>query len=106
MMLPMKASKKQTYTDYPNRLTKIAQSLELLHEGEVLRAMEALKKAMLPVSLPGIDVEKVYNQMFYDKKVKNNKLRFVLPKHIGEVLQCNIEDTDMIKRVIGELGQS
>ncbi|MHB8064236.1 MAG: 3-dehydroquinate synthase [Ruminiclostridium sp.] len=62
-----------------------------------------LLKLELPVSLPGMDVDKVYNQIFYDKKVEDNKLKFVLPRKIGEVFQYNIEDSELIKKVLRDL---
>jgi 3-dehydroquinate synthase len=83
---------------------KMAHKLELVNEENVLRVIGTLKRAGLPVRLDDVDVEKVYSQMFFDKKVKNNKLSFVLPKRIGEVIQCNIEDAKLIKQVIAELG--
>jgi 3-dehydroquinate synthase len=64
-----------------------------------------LQKLELPVSLPGLDVEKVYSHIFYDKKVKDNKLKFVLPRRMGEVFQCNIEDSELIKKVLMDLSK-
>jgi 3-dehydroquinate synthase len=52
-----------------------------------------------------MDVEKVYEQIFYDKKVKDNKLKFVLPRKIGEVFQCTIEDTALLKKVLNDLAK-
>jgi 3-dehydroquinate synthase len=71
--------------------------------GEEVKAI--LLKLGLPVSLPGMEVDKVYDQIFYDKKVKDNKLKFILPRKIGEVLQCNIEDTELIKKVLCDLSK-
>lgn len=82
---------------------KIAQYLEMVNNETVDKVTETLKKIGLPVRKPGLDVEKVYRQMFYDKKIKNNKLTFILPKGIGEVIKCNIEDQELIKRAIKDL---
>lgn len=82
---------------------KMAKLLEMVNEDTLKKVVAILTKVGLPVKLEGLDVEKVYNQMFYDKKVKNNKLLFVLPKSIGEVLQCNIEDDILIKKVLTDL---
>lgn len=62
-----------------------------------------MKKAGLPVRLPGIDIHDVCKRMFYDKKVKNNKITFVLPEDIGKVCRTIIEDMDLIKKVLSEL---
>lgn len=80
--------------------------LNLIDEESTLKVEDTLKKIGLPVTLEGIDVEKVYNQMFYDKKIVGNKLKFILPrKKIGEVVQCTIEDEKVIKRAIESLGK-
>ena len=79
--------------------------LDVISEAMVGRVQAILRKLELPVSLPGLDVEKVYNQIFYDKKVKDNKLKFVLPRKIGEVFQCNIEDSELIKKAIYDLAK-
>jgi 3-dehydroquinate synthase len=84
---------------------KMAQYLKMIDEIEVEKVSSTLDKIGLPVRVENIDVDKVYNQMFYDKKVKGNKLNFILPRErIGEVIQCVIEDEGLIKRVISELG--
>jgi 3-dehydroquinate synthase len=62
-----------------------------------------LESAGLPVKLTGFDVHKVYDTMFHDKKVKDGKLTFVLPKDIGEVIRCNLDDEELIKAVLSEL---
>ncbi|MCX7923237.1 MAG: 3-dehydroquinate synthase [Clostridia bacterium] len=83
---------------------KLACYLEMIDNGVVEKVKNTLEKIGLPVRLYGIDVDKVYNQMFFDKKVKKNKLVFVLPKKIGEVIQCSLDNEVLIKKVIGELG--
>lgn len=83
---------------------KMAQYLEMVDEDLVNEVKSTLMKIGLPVKLDGIDVEKVYNQMFFDKKMKENKLAFILPrKRIGEVVQCTIDDENLIKKVISDL---
>ncbi|MDP4179947.1 MAG: 3-dehydroquinate synthase [Bacillota bacterium] len=82
---------------------KMAKYLDMIGESDVSRVVDTLKKIGLPVSLEGIDIDEVYNRMFFDKKVKDNKLNFVLPKAIGEVIQCVIDDEALIKKAIGDL---
>ena len=79
---------------------KIAEYMEIIDEKVSERVENLIKKVGLPTKLPEIDIDKVYRQMFYDKKVRNEKLLFVLPKKIGEVIQTNIEDEDIIMRAI------
>ncbi len=82
---------------------KMALKLEMVNEELVDNIIRVLEKIGLPTKLKELDVEKVYNQMFFDKKVKNNKLRFVLPKKVGEIIQLNIDDEELIKSVLEEL---
>lgn len=82
---------------------KMAAYLEMTTGETVERVKKVLEKVGLPVSLGNLDIEKIYNQMFYDKKIKNNRLVFVLPKKIGEVIQISIDDADLIKRVLKDL---
>lgn len=77
--------------------------MDILPETVIENVKAILVKLGLPVSLPGMDVEKVYQQIFYDKKVKDNRLKFVLPRRIGEVFQCTIEDTELLKKVLNDL---
>lgn len=72
---------------------RLANYLDLIDDTTTEKVKTTLEKIDLPVSLKGIDVDKVYNQMFYDKKIVGDKLKFILPrKKIGEVIQCTLED--------------
>ncbi|MEN2776527.1 3-dehydroquinate synthase [Acetivibrio clariflavus] len=83
---------------------RMAQYLEMIESDLVDKVKNTLMKIGLPVKLENIDVDQVYNQMFYDKKIKGNKLTFILPrKNIGEVIQCTIDDEALIKRAIADL---
>jgi 3-dehydroquinate synthase len=82
---------------------KMAKYLGMVDAETEARVVATLKKAGLPVSVSGLDVDQVYSQMFADKKIKKNKLHFILPKKIGEVIECAIDDEKLIKKVISEL---
>ena len=41
----------------------------------------------LPIKTDGINAQEVYRQMFRDKKVKDNKISFVLTKKMGETIR-------------------
>lgn len=62
-----------------------------------------LKKAGLPVKVQGMSAKAIYDQMFYDKKITDGKLNFVLPKGIGDVIQCTIDNNELIREVLSEL---
>lgn len=82
---------------------KLARYLDMVDEAMVEKVTSTLRKLGLPVKAQGLDIDKVFKQMFYDKKIKNNKLMFILPRRIGEVIQCSIDDTELIKKVLTEL---
>lgn len=82
---------------------KLAQFLEMVDESLVAKVSATLEKAGLPVKAKGLDIDEVYRQMFHDKKIKGNKLTFILPRNIGEVLQVTLDDEELIKRVLGEI---
>jgi len=84
---------------------KLSYYMNILPETVLEQVKSILLKYELPVSLPGMDVEKVYKQIYHDKKVKDSQLKFVLPKRIGEVFQCTIDDTALLKRVLNDLAK-
>jgi len=84
---------------------KMAQHLGMVDAKESDRVIGLLERIGLPTGIKGMDVDKVFAQMYHDKKIKNNKLVFILPKRIGEVLQISIDDTALIKEVMQELAQ-
>ncbi|MBR2661553.1 MAG: 3-dehydroquinate synthase [Clostridia bacterium] len=57
-------------------------------EEEAGRVRALLKRAGLPVGIPGyIDREALVRKLYTDKKVRNGRLRFVIPKGIGAVVE-------------------
>jgi 3-dehydroquinate synthase len=55
---------------------------------ECNRVIALLEKAKLPVSIPEyIDKEELVKKLYTDKKVRDGKLRFVLQKGIGGVVE-------------------
>jgi 3-dehydroquinate synthetase len=55
----------------------------LLNPTDRQRILSLLQKANLPISHSNIDANAVFHAMFSDKKVRDGKLRFVLPDGIG-----------------------
>jgi len=67
---------------------KIAESLGYMTEMECNRVITLLEKCGLPVSIPDdIDKEALVKKLYTDKKVRDGKLRFVLQKGIGDVVE-------------------
>lgn len=63
---------------------EIAVFLNLWSRSEAERQLALIKKAGLPNSIPSsLEIEKIVEILSWDKKVKNGKVRFVLPTKIG-----------------------
>ena len=67
---------------------KLSESLGYMSEEECDRVIALIKKCGLPVSIPEyIDKEALVKKLYTDKKVRDGKLRFVLQKGIGDVVE-------------------
>ncbi len=67
---------------------KLARRMGYMLEEEEKRVTGLLDRAGLPVSIPGyIDREALVKKLYTDKKVRNGKLRFVLQRGIGNVVE-------------------
>jgi len=67
-------------------------------EAEIFR--ELLRIFGLDLTVKGTDAETVYRQMFKDKKVKKNKISFVLIKKLGKTLRTSDVSEEEIKDAI------
>ncbi len=61
----------------------------LWKEKDLERQNNLLKEIGLPINIPYFNPEKLIKQMYYDKKVENGKLMFVLPERIGKMKAVN-----------------
>ncbi len=85
----------------------LSHRLGYMTEDEMNSVIELLAKANLPVSIPEyIDREVLVKKLYTDKKVRNGRLRFVIQKGIGEIVEfeegvfaCPIEE-EMAREII------
>lgn len=82
---------------------KLAIKLEMAEEEQLLKLESMLKKLGLPTSYANMDSDKIIELMYHDKKVKNDRIYFILPRRIGEVEEIGIDDKNLIKEVLEEL---
>ncbi len=82
---------------------KLALKLGMLTKDVAARVDKTLMAAALPTKAPGLDPDTVYEKMLSDKKAKDGRLSFILPKGIGEVISCTVDDERLLKEVISEL---
>ena len=81
----------------------IASELNILDSGNVTRLKKLLEKAGLTTKLPPVEVKKVIQTMRYDKKVQNGKIRFVLPRNIGQVFITGDVSPAIVEKVLEEM---
>ena len=66
----------------------LSESYGYMTKEQVSRVIALLEKAGLPVSIPEyIDREELVKKLYTDKKVRSGKLRFVMQKGIGDVVE-------------------
>ena len=81
---------------------QIAVELGLWPQAETERQDALIQKTGLPTKLPsGVDIEAIIEALQTDKKVKDGKVRFVLPTQIGAVTVTDQVPSDTIRQVLG-----
>ena len=67
---------------------RLATDLGYMTKEEADKVVTLLSKANLPIAIPEyIDKEQLVKKLYTDKKVKNGRLRFVVQKGIGDVVE-------------------
>jgi 3-dehydroquinate synthase len=79
---------------------KISSRMGILDESEVVRLEKLIMAAGLPVQMPELDIEKVVLAMQHDKKVRDDKIRFVLLKSIGNAFISDEVYPALVKEVL------
>jgi 3-dehydroquinate synthase len=82
---------------------RLAQRLGWLGTDDVDRLIQLLERFNLPTSASGLDAEKLVAAMARDKKNRQGKVRFVLPRSIGKVELTDIASPDDIRAVLSNL---
>jgi 3-dehydroquinate synthase len=82
---------------------KIAERRGMLPEAEAGRIAAVIKQAGLPTAIPDFSLEdqgKVMEALKHDKKVLNDRVRFVLLKAIGHAVISNDIEPELIREVL------
>ena len=83
---------------------KIAMHLGMWSQSDAQRQDELIKKAGLPTKLPAdLDIDAIVDALQTDKKVKDGKVRFILPTQIGVVEITDKVPADTIRQVLAEM---
>ncbi|GAH45407.1 unnamed protein product, partial [marine sediment metagenome] len=81
---------------------RISNKLGILDKNEVIRLKDIIARTGLPTEIPSLQLEKIIQAMKHDKKISQGKLRFVLPKSIGEVFITDEVSPSLIEQVLVE----
>jgi 3-dehydroquinate synthase len=80
---------------------RLAVELGLWSQACVDRQHQLIQAAGLPTQLPcGLDLDAIVESLKTDKKVKDGRVRFVLPTQIGAAIVSDQVPTDVIKAVL------
>jgi 3-dehydroquinate synthase len=79
----------------------ISNQMGMLGGDELERMTDLVKRAGLPCRLPDLPPGEIIGAMRHDKKNLRGKIRFVLPKRIGEVIVTDEVETSLVEKVLG-----
>jgi 3-dehydroquinate synthase len=79
---------------------RISNKMGILKEDEMSRLKEVIARADLPIELPPLETDEIIQAMKHDKKIIEGKIRFVLPKAVGEVFITDEVPTSLVKRAL------
>jgi len=82
---------------------RLAVSLKTLDQNSADRIAALIKKAGLPASGLKLSLDEVMSAMFFDKKVKTGKIRFVLPDRIGHVVIRDDIPENLVRQALESL---
>ena len=81
---------------------RISNKLGIFDRNELLRLKSVIEGAGLPTKAPNLEVEKIIQAMKHDKKILQGKIRFVLPKSIGNVFITDEVSPSLIEEALAE----
>ncbi|MFH1169601.1 MAG: 3-dehydroquinate synthase [Chloroflexota bacterium] len=79
---------------------RISAGMGLLAGSEVSRLIDIIRRAGLPTSMKGLDVPAAMAAMRHDKKVRQDKIRFVLLNSIGSAFIADDVSPELVKKVL------
>ncbi len=79
---------------------KISNKLGILDIKELARLRDLIKRANLPTKIADLDIGRIIQTMSHDKKIVAGKIRFVLPKTIGDVFITDEVSLSLVEQVL------
>jgi len=84
--------------------SKISHEIGLLDGESVQRITDLFEKLKLPTRVEGLSAKKIINNLKVDKKIREGKIKFVLPKKIGKVEIRDDVPLSVVRRVLKSIG--
>ncbi len=81
---------------------RISNKMGLLESSEVNRLKAIIERAGLLTEIPDFDAEELIQSMKHDKKILRGKIKFVIPKSIGEVFVTDEVSPSLVAQVLRE----
>ena len=81
---------------------RISFEMGIFAPGEPERIASLIRKAGLPTTIPRLDPEILVSAMKHDKKVTQGKIRFILPRSLGEVFITDDVSLSLVKQVLAD----
>lgn len=85
---------------------ELAYELGFMTSEEAFRVKALLEKYNLPTKYKIKDAEDFYEHFFLDKKSANNKIKFILPRHIGDHIITADISGKIVKKVLKSFGDN
>ena len=81
---------------------RISNRLGMLDKNEVTRLRSVISRAGLPTEIPSLHLERLIQAIRHDKKILQGKIKFVLPKSIGNVSITDEVSPSLIEQALVE----
>jgi len=81
---------------------KISNKMGILDRDELVRLKSVIERADLPTEIPDLELEEIIQAMKHDKKILQGKLRFALPKSIGNVFITDEVSPSLVEQALAE----
>jgi len=81
-------------------VSRVAVKMGIFKEAELKRLTKVIAAAGLSVDKPALDAKKIIQAMKHDKKVAGGRVRFVLPRAIGEAFLCEDVSLEMVEETL------
>ena len=79
---------------------RISREMGILAPGELVRLESLITKAGLPTKATNLDLERLVSAMQHDKKVRQGKVRFILPRSLGEVFITDDVNLSLVRQAL------